>query len=222
MFIFPAHILPPKNIVRSIERQTLSGGVALSGAEDTILADGGGRWVVEYQGIALPSARETRVWEAWLEYLAGGLNECLVPLLSFATSPRSYVGRRPKPPSRLYVDDDEWPTAMRYSVAEHEAEMPLGAPLRATTVAIAATKGGAPQSGQIFSVGQNAYRIVRPTGGLNVYSVAPPLRLSVAVGASVVFDFPLLKMRADPKQEFAVPLFRSQSGEAAIRFVESV
>lgn len=219
MFIFPVTILTPASVKRSIRQNTTSGGVAISGDEDVVITDGGGRWEIEYTGIDLNDSRAARVWEAWLDYLANGATACLVPLLSFATSPRASV-KGAKPPSRLYVDDAEWPTEMRYALAEHSAEFAADAALRATTITLTTTKGPEPKGGEIFQVGsERAYRLIRPSGG--DFLISPPLRAAASLGDPVIFDFPMVQAKLDPGSDFSTPLLRSQFGSGSLQFVET-
>jgi len=222
MFVFPAHILTPARVRLFRQQVVLSGGESLGGDEDTIETDGGGLWVVEYEGVSLVDARQARVWAAWNEYLTGGYARCLVPLLTFATGPRPGVSSwAPKKPSGLHYDDPEWPTFMRYSRRDHEAEFAAAAALRDTALTLQTTRGPNFQSGQIFSYGEGrAHRILR-TDGENV-SVRPPLRGPVDAGTPVSFDFPLLRAKMDPRQDFTAPLARGRSGEVSIRFVEAI
>jgi hypothetical protein len=221
MFIFPAHILTPATVQRRVVGQTISGGQALDGDEDVIATDGGGRWRVEYSGIQLVDARATRVWEAWLDYLQSGVTVVLVPLLSLATSPRPGVApERVKLPSALYVDNPEWPTEMRYALPDHVAEIAADADLRATRLTFDVTKGPAISSGQAFQVGDRAYRTVRPDG--DEFIVAPPLRAPIVAGANAVFDFPMVRAKLAPGQDFSSPLFRGKYGSVDVSFLEAV
>lgn len=222
MYVFPVHLLSPQRVARFIERQVLTGGTALSGDEDVIEVDGGGRWVIQYDGIQLVDAEQARVWEAWLEYLAGGTTTCLVPLLSFATGPRAAtLVRGPKRPSNLYYDDREWPTEMRYATRDHVAEFSETAGLRGTTVDLSVTRGPAVSSGQLFSFsGGRLHRIIRKNSGGD-FTIAPPLRGDVPAGEPVSFDFPLMRGRMVPNENFAVGLERGRQGEVSIKFVES-
>ena len=222
MYIFPVHLLAPREVARYLERQVLSGGTALSGDEDVIEVDGGGRWIVQYEGVQLVDAEQARVWEAWNEYLSGGVNTCLVPLLSFATGPRpsTRLGG-PKRPSDLYYDDREWPTELRYAARDHEAEFTSLAALRDTVVGLTVTRGPEISSGQLFSYGGGRlHRVVRPNGG-GAFSILPPLREAAAAGAPVSFDFPLVRARMAPSENFAIGLERGRQGEVSVKFVES-
>lgn len=222
MYIFPVHLLAPRKVARYLERQVLSGGTALSGDEDVIEVDGGGRWAVQYEGIQLVDAEQARVWEAWNEYLSGGVNTCLVPLLSFATGPRpsTQLGG-PKRPSDLYYDDREWPTELRYAARDHEAEFSAPGNLRDTAAGLRVTRGPGISSGQLFSYGDGRlHRVVRPNGG-GIFKILPPLRGAVAAGAEVSFDFPVVRARMAPNENFAIGLERGRQGEVSVKFVES-
>lgn len=223
MYIFPVHLLAPRKVARYLERQVLTGGTALSGDEDVIETDGGGRWVVQYEGINLVDARQARVWEAWNEYLSGGLNSCLVPALSFATGPRPSTRlNAPKTPSDLYYDDPEWPTVMRYAARDHEAQFAVSAALRDTVVGLTVTRGPEISSGQIFSYSDGRmHRVIRPLGG-GQFNVLPPLREAAAPAESVSFDFPLMRAKMAPNESFAVGLERGRNAGVSIKFVESL
>lgn len=222
MFVFPAHKLTPLSVRRYVERQVLSGGTSISGEQDAIEVDGGGRWVVEYGDIPIVDADQARLWEAWEEYLSGGKNVCLVPALSQAIGPRpGTVFGRPKRPSDLFYDDIEWPTELRYSEPDVRAETTAAAALRATTLGISVTRGPSLRGGEIFSFAGRMHRVIRPLGGGD-FSIRPPLRGAVSAGESLVFDFPLLQARADPAQNFSISLTRGRHGTASIRFLESI
>lgn len=222
MYIFPVHLLAPRKVARYLERQVLSGGTALSGDEDVIQIDGGGRWVVEYEGISLVDAEQARVWEAWNEYLSGGVNVCLVPLLSFATGPRpSTEPGRPTRPSDLYYDDREWPTTLEYASRDHGAAFSAAAGLRATEVALNVSRGSPIESGQLFSYGAGRlHRVIRPSAG--GFSILPPLRQAAANRTPVSFDFPVLRAKTAPNEKFSTGLERGRNGEVSVRFVEAI
>jgi len=221
MYIFPVHLLPPLAIEREPRDLALSGGTALTGDTDVILSDGGGRWEIEYNGIELVTPDDLRVWDAWTAYLSGGVNPCLVPLLTLATGPRPKVAGRPLRPSGLYVDDDEWPTEMRYSVADHEARISAAAALRATQVEILVDKGPAIKSGHHFGVGADrAYRVVRPLGA-NLFSILPPLRSAVDEDTAADFHFPLVRAKLDPQFRPGASLYGAKYGTVSLRFLEA-
>ena len=223
MFIFPAHILTPRKPDRFIEQQTLTGGAAIEAGADVVLNDGGGRWVIEYNEIPLVTAEQARVWAAWLAYLDGGATECLVPMLSLATSPRAETNpRRPQRMSALVYDDREWPTALGYALRNHEAAFAAGGALRATSASFDVTRGGDVTSGQVFSTADGRAYLTGPPDGAGGFSIRPPLRAAVSAGDSAVFDFPLCRARMAPNERFSIPLDRGKAGEVSIRFVESV
>lgn len=218
-YVFPAHLFNPKEVdARPIQR-TISGGEALSGEEDVILTDGGGRWRIDYSGITLHTAAQQRAWSAWQGHLAGGSVECLVPLLSLATAPRPFLGKGVARPPQLAWDDDLFPTTVAYSAPYIVAAVAANAALRATTLQITVSVGGTIKGGEKFSIGDRAHRIVRRTGA-DTFLIEPPLREAVLAGAEVVFDWPLVRCRAAP-EDFEGSLNLGFYGEKQITFLES-
>lgn len=220
MFIFPAHLFNPKEVnARPVGRVT-SGGRALNDEEDVIATDGGGHWRIDFVGIDLRAPAQQRAWSAWQGHLGSGTVECLVPLLSLATAPRPYLGKFPARVPQLSVDDDLFPTSIAYSAPYIEAKVTVSAALRATSLRIIVTTGGTIKGGEKFSIGDRAYRIIRPTAA-NTFQIEPPLREAVAANTVVNFDWPLLLCRAAPGEDFEGAIRLSRFGEKAISFVEA-
>lgn len=221
MKIFPAHIFNPDSVQARVVQNTISGGVALSGEEDVIATDGGGRWEITYSGIALDTPALLRAWEAWLDHLAGGTVEVLVPALSLETAPRPYLGKFPSQPSALRADDPVFPTQVHFAEPYIVASVGASASLRATQLAINVIRGAPIEGGERFSIDGRAHRIGRNLGG-NLWKTSPPLREPVSNGTPVNFDWPLLKCRAAPGEDFSAPIEFGRFAEAQIRFVEAI
>lgn len=220
-YIFPVHLFNPAAVNARPVAQVISGGTSLSGIEETIATDGGGRWVVEYSGIELRTPQQQRVWSAWAGYLAGGVVECLVPLLSLATAPRPMAWDGPRRVSTLVVDDPVFPTSVQYAAPLIAASLADDADVRATTLAIDLTSAGEILGGEKLSIGEYAYKIVRKTGA-NTFNVTPPLREAVSEDDAVEFNWPLVKCRAAPGQDLETPITRGRFSTVSIVFLESV
>lgn len=220
MFYFPAQLFNPKVVQARIVQAAVSGGIALNGEEDTILTDGGGRWSIFYGGIVLNTPAKVRAFEVWNEYLSNGTQECLVPLLSLPTAPRPYLGRRPARPSSLYSDAEVFPTTVEYAEPLIIAETSGSAALRATTLTISMQRGGDIQGGEKFGIGERAYRIGARVSG-NTWNIAPPLREAVAAGTAINFDWPVVKCRSQPGEDFSPEFSMGRlAGDASITFLE--
>lgn len=219
MHIFPVHLFNPATVRANVRQRVLSGGEALDGDETVIATDGGGAWEITYSGIMLRDARLTRLWDAWAGYLAGGVTECLVPLVSLATAPRGYLA----PASGLFADNEEWPTIVRYSGPLIEANVGANAALRATVLNVVMTRGPQPKGGEKLSIGQRAYKLIRPLGGGN-FQIEPPLREPVALGDTIIFDWPMVKCKMRVGTDPIGALMRGQfsDGDVEISFVESI
>jgi hypothetical protein len=219
--IFPAHLFNPNGVRSYIERKTLSGGTSLSGVEDTVIIDGGGRWRIEYTDIGLDDPTALKRWDAWNGYLNAGTADVLVPMLSLETAPRPAFGRGLMPPSDLFTNDPLFPTITQFQSPYIVATVTEAAPLRATTVNIALSRGSEITGGEKVSFGDRGYRIRRPLGG-DAYQIEPPLRAAVPAGTDANFDWPVVRCRAVPGEDWSPAVEMGRFADTAISFVEVV
>lgn len=220
MFIWPAQLFNPRQVtVRPVE-MVISGGTSLSGEEDIISTDGGGRMEISMDGIALRTPAQIRAWEAWSVHLAAGKVDVLVPLLSLYTANRPSHGRGLMTVSKIVADDPVWPTQVSVSSPQIVATIAADAAVRSSQVAISVGKGAPLSGGEKFSVGNRAYKIGRPLGG-NLFQIWPPLREAVIAGAACEFDWPRVKCRSVPGESFAPALDFGRRSEVSIRFLEN-
>lgn len=219
MFIFPAHLFNPSDVQAVIGRRTVTGGESLSGDEDVIATDGGGRWEITYSGIDLSTPQLVRAWEAWDSHLASGVGECLVPLVSIETANRPAQGKDLADPSDIYADDELFPETVEYAAPYIIASVSADAPLRATSISIEVSKGARLIGGEKFSVGDRAYKIERETSP-GIFKIDPPLREAVSGEASIEIAWPVVKCRLEPSRSIVPSFSQGPFGEAEIRFVE--
>lgn len=218
--VFPAHLFQPASVKARIVRATVSGGTNLQGEEDVLITDGGGRWEISYSGIDLDDDLNN-FWEAWNGYLAAGTQDVLVPLLSLETAPLPFIGRRRMQPSDLVVDDEVFPSFVRFASPYIEAVAASPAPLRATALEIRMVRGAALKGGEKFSVGERAYRIGRRVSG-DTWTIEPPLREPIAAGTALNFDWPVVLCRSAPGQDWSPDVQFGRFADAEITFVERV
>ena len=219
-FIFPIHLFNPRRAQARIVESVVSGGVSLSGEEDVIATDGGGRWEISFDNITLRTPAQIRAWEAWEGHLARGATDCLVPLVSVGHANRPAAGKALMPVSGILANDPLWPTSVAYSSPHIVATVGTTAPLRATALVINVSKGAPLEGGEKFSIGWRAYRIVRKTG-LNIYQIEPPLREAVGAGVACNFDWPFVKCRSAPGESWSPSIEYGRRGEVSIRFMEN-
>jgi hypothetical protein len=229
MRVVPSHLFNPDPVSADVVSRVISGGTALSGEEDVIATDGGGRWEISYGEMDIDHNGEDpylqRVWDAWTSHFAGGAQSFLMPLLSLATAPRPIGGNQLATPSDIYADDDYLPTEVRFSSPHIIAAMGDDVALRATTMEIVITQGAAVQPGMKFSVGTRAYKIERVLSrdGLTaVCKTAPPAREAIEQGAEVNFDWPVVECRAVIGQGLAASMMQGMFGTVALAAVEHV
>lgn len=221
MFIWPAHIFNPREIgPPRIVESVISGGTSLSGEEEVIATDGGGRWEISFSGITLNTPAKIKAWEAWEGHLARGATDVLVPLLTLGHANRTSNGLVPMGVSRLVANDPVFPTDVRYSSPPIVARVAANAFLRATTVFIDVIKGAPLVGGEKFSVAGRGYRVIRPVGG-GAFLIEPPLRSAIASDTLIEFAWPLLKCRSAPGESWSPQLSYGRFGEVSIRFLEN-
>lgn len=221
LHVFPIQHFNPKEVAARPVQQVISGGVPLVGDEDVIATDGGGRWRVDYSGISLRTPFQQRVWSAWAGYLGGGTVDCLVPLLSLVTAPRPAAWGEPVRVRKLVADDQIFPESVRYSPPMIVARAAAPAALRATTLAIQMQSRGQIEGGEKFSIGEHAYRVVRPIGA-GTYQIDPPLRALVTLNQPIEFNWPVVRARLAPGQDMDGMIRLGRFSDVSVSFIESV
>lgn len=222
--IFPTHRFNPTPIKAGIVENVISGGVALSGDEDVIATDGGGRWRITYSNINLRGPALLRLWDAWVSHMAGGAQPILVPLVSLTTAPRPVAGNGLARPSGIYANDPQFPTEVRFASPYIVATTVGVTALRATTITIAVAQGARIGGGERFSIGGRSHKIERvlsrPTEMSAVCVINPPTRSAIAAGASVNFEWPVVQAKAVPGQDLDPDVSYGRNATVSISFVE--
>lgn len=204
-----------------IERRTISGGIALSGEEDIIETDGGGRVFAEFAGGPLLEREDQLAWRAIGTQFSGGATQIIVPFCDPLHQP--YGGDHLAPHS----DDSPFSDDSEYSGGGPTATAAADAALRATTLSLSILLGQALLGGEWFSIehptkGWRAYNIATVTDQTDTTATVtfrPPLREAVEAGDHVEFADPRCLMRIDGRPGRALEI--GKYGEAAIRFVEA-
>lgn len=200
-----------------IERQTLSGGTALSGATDRILADGGGRVFAEFGGGELIDRDRVLAWRALLAMLDGGATALIVPFCDHRHQP--YGGEH----TVTYGDGTRHSDGTPFAGGGPSAETTADAPLRATSLSFSGVFAQPLIGGEWFAVehegkGWRAYR-VRTVDGAGGLTFRPPLREAVSAGTVIDFANPRCLMIQDGRASSALAGKRQTT--AAIRFIEA-
>lgn len=222
-FIFPSHRFNPKGIKALPVPRVIDGGEALNGDRDTIETDGGGRWQITYSGIDLRNPIQERLWNAWMMKIGSGAVPCLVPTLSLQTAPRPSAGRGIMRPSELYVDDDTFPTVVRYATPYIVANLVGSVGLRETVMTILVTQGARVEAGASFGIGQRGYvieQVLSRTGQQVTVLVKTPARQAYTPGTPVNFEWPVVRCKAVPGQDLTPDKSFGRYASMSISFVE--
>lgn len=226
MFVFPTHLFNPSVVKPDVIGRVVSGGVALSGVEDAVATDGGGRIRIDYSGIVLRDPTKLRLWNAWNAHLKSGVVACLVPLVSIATAPRPWAHGGPRPVFDIGGDDPTFPTEVKYRVRTIAAVTVGAAALRATTLTIEMTSGSPILGGEWFGIpgqsrGHRIERVTARSGMQATVIVEPPFRAAVADGTVIEFEWPLVKSTLIIGTDIGQAIQLNRRSEQSISFVEA-
>jgi hypothetical protein len=104
---------------------------------------------------------------------------------------------------------------------QRNSSSPVGADaaLRAASLQIIVDQGAALEGGEKFSIGERAYRVVRPTAE-DTFQIQPPLRAAAANDDAIEFDWPVVRCRM-ASDDFEGALSLGRVSQKSITFVES-
>ena len=204
-----------------IERRTISGGTAISGEEDLIETDGGGRVFAEFMAGPLLEREDNLAWRAIGTRFGSGTVPIIVPFCDCEHQP--YGNEH----LVTHSDDSPFSDESEYSGGGPLATASANAALRATTISLDIDFPQALLGGEWFSIehptkGWRAYNImtvVAQDDTTATVTFLPPLREAVTEGDVVDFAEPRCLMRVDGRPPRKIEIGRY--GEAAIRFVEA-
>jgi hypothetical protein len=223
MKVFPTCLFAPDDQQADIERRTISGGESLSGDEDLIQTDGGGRVFYEIGNPFLDDVPAALAWRALDAYQDGGSRAIIVPFCDARHQPTN--GRVDVPHSDEATFSDE----TEYSQGDASAEIAAVADLRATAIelrnlVLARNLLG----GEWLSIDHpvmrwRAYRVAEileldADAGTAKLAIRPPLREAVSIGEAVDFTSPRCVMRLDGSMPS--PMNMGYTGSTGARFVE--
>lgn len=199
-----------------VERQTLKGGTALSGEQDTVSTDGGGRVFAEFAAGALVDRDVVLAWRALLGQLEEGVTRVVVPFCDKRHTPYGPEHRVP------HSDNTPFSDGTLYVGGGPTATAASAAPLRSTSLSLSGLFSRPLIGGEWFSIahptkGDRAYK-VRSVEGTTV-SFVPPLREAVPAGSEINFRDPRCLMVQDGRASSR--LQNRRYTEAAIRFIEA-
>lgn len=200
MKVFPTCLFAPNEVQADFERRTVSGGESLSGDEDIIATDGGGRVFFEISDTFLDDPEVALAWRALDAYLDGGARAIIVPLCDARHQPTNGRITVPHSDGTPFSDETE------YSQGDASGLVAAGAPLRATTLHLENLILPRPLlGGEWLSIDHptmrwRAYRIaeiVEQGATTATVKIRSPLREAVTAGEAVDFANPRCMMRVE-------------------------
>ncbi|MBM3927563.1 MAG: hypothetical protein FJ335_03760 [Sphingomonadales bacterium] len=212
--VFPTRSFYFEGVDPDVEARTISGGVALSGEENLIATDGGGRAFVEFSNADLD---DPAILAAWRAISARGPLPIIVPL---GDARHQMMGEVTTPLERLpWWEEADFAGAPLASLASAAA-------LRATTIAVAVGSLPKPvRAGIWLSIDHPTWRhraypvreVLSDNGATAVLKLGLPLREATSAGVAVEFVDPKCTMRRDGEMRSPVS---GLYAEGSVRFVE--
>lgn len=201
-----------------IERRIITGGTALSGSEDVIGTDGGGRVFASYADPYLDEPELALAWKACADTMQSGVVPVVVPLGDL----RHQFNRD----MRIPVSLPFW-TEAEYATGDSGVSLSANATLRATTLQLdidflpGPLRAGMWLSIDHVNMRHRAYRIkkvVNQSGTAAEIDLSHPMREATLSGVAVELHDPRCVMRLEG--EMRSPSSMGYTSGSGIRFVE--
>lgn len=198
--VFPTCLFAPEDTEIDIERRVVSGGTALSGDEDLIATDGGGRWFAHFGGLYLDEPETALAFRALSALSDGGVTAFEVPFCDARHQPTAGEVTVP------FSDDQPFSDESEFEQADSEVTLAVDAALRATTLVLdIAILPRALLGGEILSIDHTVHRhrayriaeIVAQDETSATIKIRPPLREATVAGAPLNLADPRCMMRVD-------------------------
>src|SRR5690606_20625288 len=223
MKVFPTCLFAPDDVNAFLERRTISGGQALTGDEDIIATDGGGRVVIEFTNPFLDDPDVALAWRALDALMDGGVVPIIVPICDARHQPTN------GPVTVPHSDGTTFSDATEYMQGDASGEIAADAPLRATTLHLKNLILARPLlGGEWFTIvhptmRERAYRIAEIVeydagAGTATIKFRAPLREAVTTGEAVYFFNPRCVCRL--QGEMPSPSQMGLATSSGARFVE--
>lgn len=202
-----------------IERRVISGGTAISGDEDTLATDGGGRVYAQFTDAYLDDRDVALAWDA----IAARYGDGDPIIVQLGVWESQMMGAPTMPPGGL----PWWEEADFASADPAAVTLGADAALRATQLTLDIAFLTEPvRYGQWLSIDHTTKRhraykvaeVVSDDGETAVIKIRPPLREATATGAAVEFVDPKCVMKVDGAMSTAKAGGYAQPG--SVRFVE--
>lgn len=223
LLVFPTCFLGIYAKDVDIETARISGGTSLSGIEDSIATDGGGRWYATADNAALHTREKVMTWRAFKSATSGAIDPFVFPICDARHQPIRGKQRVP------HSDDTPFDDDSLYTSGDCEVYVSGAAALRATTINLNIVNVGKQLiGGERFSIDHPTWRhrcyqigrIISQTPTAATVQFHPPLREAVAADTPVDFNNPRFVARVDG--QMSAPLTNPKFASGSVRFVEDM
>lgn len=220
MLVFPTWRFPFRSKDFDVDQALISGGRALNGDEDTIAADGGGRWFADLGDADLYSRDRVMLWRAFKSAIRYGAIPFVFPVCDIRHQPSN------GPASVSHSDGSSFSDDSLYDSEDCTAELSAGAALRATQITLTMLLGKPLIGGERFTIDHPTMRhrcyqiglVLAQTATTATVQFHPPLREAADAGAPVDFNSPRCVVKLDGAMP--APLSGPRWASGSVRFVE--
>lgn len=215
--VFSPCLFAPEGIHADIEGRVVSGGTSLSGQEDVIATDGGGRWFFELTNPYLDGRRVAKAWRALSAHLGAG-QPIIVRICDTRHQPTNGFEQVPHSDGAPFSDGG------LYLSGDCDIVTAADAALRSTSLAIDIVTLPEPLvGGERFSIVHDTmldriYEISEISEDRTTVFFTPPLREAVPAGTELNFEDPRCVMRRDG--DMRSPTTMGYAESPGVRFVE--
>jgi hypothetical protein len=201
--------------------RSAAGGVGLSGAT-TRVASSAAHWIAEAKFL-IDGHEGFLAWEGFISAMQGVLGETNVPawsrILPFDQNGRALSRTGAVGVGGTSLADN---TGLAQSPLTH-ATLKNAAALRDTIIQVEYLNTTGIRPGHKIGIGDRVYDVVYSygdTGGETTLQIMPPLRAACSVGARIVLDIPVCRMRFETDGEGVLPFTIATRDLVAVNFRE--
>jgi len=220
---WPEDVLRPQNVSFNIAPRSLAGPTSVSGVTQIVASDAG-LWKITFGSIIVKDRAAVITHRAISTLLEGRLQPILVPFCR-AYQPASAVGTADGLYDEVPHSDDAFFDDDTGYVGGSTEVVSAAMDARAVSGAVTIAYGGPIEPGQVFSIGERAYRLRTVVyTGTNTANITfrPPLREAAPYGTFLNFDDPIVRCRLASDDSMDLELALRRFATPTVQFVEDL
>jgi hypothetical protein len=220
---WPVPVLRPRDVAFDIAPRTLAGASSIAGARQ-VVSSSAGIWTATFANILVRDRDQVNAFRAIAAILEGRLNPVLVPFCrayqpAIATADMALLDPVPHSDGAYFSD------GTGYVGSASDITLTDGIAAGATSAAITINNAATLEPGQVFSIGERAYRIrsaIYASATVATVAFSPPAREAAAAGVQIEIDNPVIRMRLASDGEMDLMLDGRRRATPTVNFIEDL